>query len=80
MANLNHLSIPSLSSLSHEAGLDLILSIRERRRFVPEKLPRTKTVKERSSIPPEAVVANMSEQQITDLYYKLMAKQQKELL
>ena len=81
MANLNHLSIPSLSSLSHEAGLDLILSIRERRRFVPDKPVRElKTKKVRSSIPPEAVVANMSEQQITDLYYKLMAKQQKELL
>jgi hypothetical protein len=81
MATLNDLPIQSLYSLSREEGLQLILTMRERRRFVLEKPVREKVVKERSAKLPTAVtIANMSEQQITDLYYKLMAKQQKELL
>ena len=73
MANLNDLPIPSISSLPPEEGLQCILSIRERRRFIPEKTVRKK-------VPIESAIAKMSEQQITDLYYQLMAKQQKELL
>lgn len=77
MANLDNLPIPSL----RESGLQLILDIRERRHYVPEKPVRERVAKQlKQSLPPAVVVANMSEQQITDLYYKLMAKQQKELL
>lgn len=77
MANLNDLPIPNL----RDAGLQLILDIRSRRNFVPNKpIYEPKSKSKRQPIPPESVVANMSEQQITELYYKLMAKQQGELL
>ena len=77
MANLNDLPIPTL----RDSGLQLILDVRARRGFIPEKEIHQKVAKQpKQPIPPESVVANMSEQQITDLYYKLMAKHQGELL
>lgn len=78
MANLNDLPIPRLC----DVGLQLILDMRERRNYVPDKPTREpKAARQpKQSLPPAVVVANMSEQQIADLYYKLMAKQQKELL
>lgn len=80
MATLNDLPIPSLSSLDDNEGITLILSIRERRRLQAVKPVREPKPKSAKQIPTEATIAKMSEQQITDLYYALMAKQQRELL
>jgi hypothetical protein len=69
MANIDDLSIPSLES----QGLQLILTIRERRRFTPEKVREKK-------LPSEAMLNKLSDKQLADLYYTLAAKMQKELL
>ena len=77
MATLNDLKITPLSKLTESEGLELILEMRLRRRNVPERAKRTKVRKE---IPPESVVDNLSEKQLADLYYTLMAKRQENLL
>jgi len=76
MATLDNLPISSLSSLDEETGLQLILSIRERRHFVPDKPVREK----KSKVPTESAIAKLSEKQLAELYYTLMAKRQQELL
>jgi hypothetical protein len=76
MATLDHLPIPSLSSLSDDEGIALILSMRERRHFVPNKPVREK----KSKIPTESAIAKLSEKQLAELYYTLMAKRQQELI
>jgi len=76
MANLDHLPIPSLSSLDDEAGLQLILSMRERRGFHEPKIVREKKTK----VPTESAIAKLSEKQLAELYYTLMAKRQENLL
>jgi len=79
MATLDHLPIPSLASLDEEAGLQLILSMRERRHYAPEKLVRTKS-KVAKQLPTESAIAKLSEKQLAELYYTLMAKRQENLL
>jgi len=76
MATLDHLPIPSLSSLDDEAGLQLILSIRERRGFHEPNPVRERKPK----VPTEAAIAKLSEKQLAELYYTLMAKRQQELI
>ena len=77
MATLNDLVITSLSNLSPEDGINLILEMRLRRRSVPE---RTKVVRARKEIPTETSIASLTEAQLADLYYTLMAKRQENLL
>jgi hypothetical protein len=77
LATLDDLPIPELSTYSREEGINLILSIRARRSFVQDK-----PAKERKStqrVPSAAVIDKLSDKQLTDLYYKLMAKSQKEM-
>jgi hypothetical protein len=77
LATLDDLPIPELSTYSREEGINLILSIRERRSHVE-----IRPAKERKSIqriPSAAAIDKLSDKQLTDLYYKLMAKGQKEM-
>lgn len=78
MATLDNLKIPSLLNLAPEQGLQLILDVRLRRQQVLQE-PRTKFPREKK-LPSADALNKLSEKQITDLYYALMAKQQKELL
>lgn len=75
MATLSDLSIIPLSSLSPEEGLQLILSMRERRRFVLVKEPKVE-----KRLPTASAIAKLSEKQLAELYYSLASKMQKELL
>jgi len=77
MATLEHLSIPALSTYSREEGINLILSIRERRSHV--EIPPVKERKSTQRVPYAAAIDKLSDKQLTDLYYKLMAKTQKEI-
>jgi len=79
MATLDDLAITPLSKLSPEQGMNLILEMRLRRRSVPER-PAKEKVTNKRNLPPESVIANLSEKQLADLYYTLAAKMQKELL
>ena len=86
MATLDDLPIPDFLNLTDEAKLQLILEVRHRRAVVIETTRKrdgsvTSTRKRRSvAIPTAESVAQMTEKQITDLYYALMARQQTELL
>jgi len=50
--------------------------MRERRHFVPDKPVREKKPK----VPTESAIAKLSEKQLAELYYTLMAKRQQELM
>lgn len=85
MATLDDLPIPNFLSLSDESKMQLILDVRYRRALVittSKKRDGISTPKKKRSVsmPTADSVAQMSEKQITDLYYALMAQQQKELL
>jgi hypothetical protein len=77
MATLDDLPILNLSSLDDEEGMRLILEMRLRRKFVESK-----PVRERKSkgLPSEATIAKLSEKQLAELYYTLMAKRQENLI
>jgi len=76
MASLDDLKIISLSNLPPEEGMKLVLEMRLRRRLVEPKPTREK----RKEITAESAIANLSEKQLADLYYTLMAKRQENLL
>lgn len=79
MATLDDLPIPNFLKLTEEDQLQLILEVRTRRAVViPTK--RSPSTRKSAAIPTADTVAQMSEKQITDLYFSLMAKQQGELL
>ena len=76
MANLDDLPIQPLSQYSREEGIEFILAMRQRRSYVQVKPTRTKSG---PKLPTQSAIDKLSDQQLTDLYYKLMAKTQKEM-
>lgn len=74
MAHINDLPIPALSSLSETDGLQLILDIRLRRRFVPTRAPKDHSVrssKKQKIADPLSMINSLNDEQLLALLTQL---------
>lgn len=74
MAQIDDLKIAPLNSLAPSEGLQLILDMRARRKYVPVRVPREssdKRAKKTKILNVESAIAAMSDEQLLELMSKL---------